>query len=154
MIRRLHRVFLLGTSLWFCTALPAETADPAPEIPATPCGQHLRAQDVLVLDLRPLARAPERAEEFVIEQAGSYRLVKPVIQEFRMPFRPATNPEGVIKRARQLGVKEGCDLVLVLDTGPYLGRQRSWKARIKDHGYALVSVGQRVARNPDTRANH
>ena len=130
------------------TALPAETGSPAHEVTSSVCGQELQARDVLVLDLRHLARDPEQAEAFVLEQAGDYRLTKPLIQEFRMPFRPSGNPEGVTRGARKLGVKKGCDLVLLLDSGPYLGRQRSWKTRIKDHGYALVSVGQRVADSP------
>ena len=130
------------------TALPAETGSPAHEVTSSVCGQELQARDVLVLDLRHLARDPEQAEAIVLEQAGDYRLTKPLIQEFRMPFRPSGNPEGVTRGARKLGVKKGCDLVLLLDSGPYLGKQRSWKAKIKDHGYALVSVGQRVADSP------
>ena len=88
------------------------------------------------------------ADEFVLEQAGEYRLAKPLIQEYRMPFRPSGNPEGVAREARNMGVRKGCDLVLVLDTGPWLGKQRSWKSRMKDHGYALVSIGQRIAVEP------
>jgi hypothetical protein len=126
-----------------CATLPAD-----PESLETVCGQELRARDVLVLDLQPMVRTPDLAHEFVIEHAGDYRLADPLIQEFRMPFRPSGNPEGVARDARKLGVKKGCNLVLVLDTGPYLGKQRSWKARIKDHGYALVAVGQRTTGNP------
>jgi hypothetical protein len=44
----------------------------------------------------------------------------------------------MIRRARKLGAEHGCDLVLVLKTGPYFGRQRSMRARIKEHGYAFV----------------
>jgi hypothetical protein len=148
MIRRFFWFFLLGAGMGMYTALPAETVSPAPKVTSTLCGQELQARDVLVLDLRRLGRDPEQAEAFVLEQAGEYRLTKPLIQEFRMPFRPSGNPEGVTRGARKLGLKKGCDLVLLLDSGPYLGRQRSWKARIKDHGYALVSVGQRVADSP------
>jgi hypothetical protein len=123
-------------------------ADPARSVTDSVCGQELRPRDVLVLDLQQMTGKPELAHDFVVDQAGEYRLATPLIQEFRMPFRPSGNPEGVIRGARKLGVEKGCDLVLVLDTGPYLGRQRSWKARIKDHGFALVSVGQRVADTP------
>ena len=38
-------------------------------------------------------------------------------------------------------------LVLVLKTGPYLGKQRSARfKRVKDGGYALVVMGQRTYR--------
>lgn len=143
MIGRFHLTCLLGAGISVCASLPAE-----PESHETVCGLELRAQDVLVLDVQHMIRTPELADEFVIERAGEYRLADPLIQEFRMPFRPSGNPEGVTRGARKLGVKKGCDLVLVLDTGPYLGKQRSWKARIKDHGYALVAMGQRSTGNP------
>jgi hypothetical protein len=129
-------------------ALTAETANPGPESRATACGQELRTRDVLVLDLQHLVGTPDLADDFVLEQAGTYRLTDPLIQEFRMSFRPSSDPEGVARGARKLGVRKGCDLVLVLKTGPYLGKQRSWKSRMKDHGYALVAVGQRVADSP------
>ena len=141
-------MILLGAGMSVCAALPAEMSDSAPERLSTVCDQELRARDVLVLDLRHMVRTPDLANEFVLEQAGEYRLAKPLIQEYRMPFRPSGNPEGVAREARKMGARKGCDLVLVLDTGPWLGKQRSWKSRMKDHGYALVSIGQRIALEP------
>jgi hypothetical protein len=102
-------------------------------------------KDVLVLDLQSLRRHPEMAEDFVVEQAGSYRLFDTTPEVIRTRSRASKDPDSVIRSARKLGVKRGCDLVLVLKTGPYFGRQRGRNARIKDQGYAFVVVGQRIA---------
>ena len=108
------------------------------------CGEQLSPGDVLVLDVQHLANQPEQAQEFVLDQAGEYRLAKPVIQELRLKSRPNMDPDAVTHRVRRLGVERGCDLVVILKTGPYFGKQRGRNTRIKDQGYAMVSIGQRT----------
>jgi hypothetical protein len=144
MIRRISRTCLLGTATTVCAAFSVGIADTAPSEFAEVCGQELQTRDVLVLDLQHLYTTPDLADDFVLERAGDYVLANPLIDEFRMPFRPAVDPDGVIRAARKYGVKKGCDLVLILKTGPYLGKQRGRSARVKDHGYAFVAAGQRV----------
>jgi len=131
-----------------CVALPALAANPPLQTPSAGCGQGLTARDVLVLDLQKMERTPDLAQDYVLEQAGDYRLAQPLIQEFRMKKRPSIDPGGVERGARKLGARIGCDLVLVLKTGPYLGKQRGRNARIKDQGYALVSIGRRIPAEP------
>ena len=132
-----------------CSGLSTEAvrANPDPE-----CGQQIRARDVLVLDLGQLRRRPETAQEFVVERAGEFRLLTTEIEEIRTRSRPSRDPESVIRRAQKLGAEHGCDLVLLLKTGPYVGRQRGPRARIKDHGYALLVMGERIE-NPSRTSN-
>jgi len=120
------------------------SADPVRAAPDSECGRKINARDVLVLDLEHLRRHPEMAQEFVVERAGEFRLLTTEIEEIHTRVRPARDPESLIRRARKFGAEHGCDLVLVLKTGPYFGRQRGMNARIKDHGYALVVMGERV----------
>ncbi len=112
------------------------------------CGQKIRVKDVLVLDLEPLRRHPEMAQDFVVERAGEFRLLTTRLEEIRTRSRPSRDPDSVIRRARKLGAEHGCDLVLVLKTGPYFGRQRSMRSRIKEQGYAFVVIGQRISDKP------
>ena len=109
------------------------------------CGQALSKRDVLVLDLESMRNDPEKAQQYVFEQAGDFRLLSPDIEEIITRTRPSKDPHSVTRGARKLGVKQGCDLVLVLKTGPYFGRQRGPKSRIKDHGYVWVVMGQRIS---------
>ena len=143
MIREFFSACVLGAGIGMYAALPAQETNPSLEKPSTVCGQELRTRDVLVLDLQHLLSTPDLADDFVLEHAGEYHLADPLIEEFRMSTRPSKDPEAVTRGARKLGIKRGCDLVLVLKTGPYLGKQRGRKARARDHGYALVAVGQR-----------
>ena len=135
----LHLGWILGTLL--CSGLSAETAEANPD---PECGQRISARDVLVLDVEHLRRHPESAQEFVVERAGEFRLLTTEPEEIRTRSRPSRDPGNLVRRAQKLAAKHGCDLVLVLKTGPYFGRQRSIKARIKEHGYALVVMGHRV----------
>ncbi len=98
----------------------------------------------MVLDLEHLRGQPEMAQDFVVERAGEFRLLTTDLEEIRTRSRPSRDPDSVIRRARKLGAEHGCDLVLVLKTGPYFGRQRGLRARIKEHGYAFVVMGQRT----------
>jgi len=135
MSRRIHLGWMLSTLL--CSGLLADTA-------VSECGPRISVRDVLVLDLEPLRSRPERAQDFVVERAGDFELLATDLEEIRTRSRPSRDPDSVIRRARKLGAEHGCDLVLVLKTGPHLGRQRSMKARIKEHGYAFVVMGHRV----------
>jgi hypothetical protein len=101
-------------------------------------------KDVLVLDLRPLRRQPDKAREFVIDRAGEFRLAGTEPEEIRSRIRPAEELSGISKSARRLGVERGCNLVLVLRTGPYFGRQRNPQARIRMRRYAFVVMGERM----------
>jgi len=109
------------------------------------CGQMISKRDVLVLDLESMRFNPEKAQQYIIDQAGEFRLLSLDIEEFFTRSRPSKDPYSVTRRAQKLGEKYGCDLVLVLKTGPYFGRQRGRNARVKDHGYAWVVMGQRVS---------
>jgi len=142
MSRRLHLGWILGTVLCFGLSAKIVVADQAG--PVSGCGQKIAMRDVLVLDLEPLRRHPELAQDFVVEHAGDFKLLTTELEEIRTRSRPSRDPDSVIRRARKLGAEHGCDLVLVLKTGPYFGRQRSIKARIKEHGYAFVVMGHRV----------
>jgi hypothetical protein len=143
MSRRIHPGWILGTVL--CCGLPAETIASDQAGPDSGCGQKITMRDVLVLDLEPLRAHPEMAQEFVVERAGEFRLLTTKLEEIRTRSRPSRDPDSMIRRARKLGAEHGCDLVLVLKTGPYFGRQRSMRARIKEHGYAFVVMGRRTA---------
>ena len=143
---KIHLGWILGIGL--CSGLAAETIKPGQSDSDAVCGQNLRMRDVLVLDLEPLRSHPDKAEDFVGQHAGEYRLVKVMPEEIRTRSRPSRDPASVTRAARKLGVQKGCDLVLVLRTGPYFGRQRSIKARTKEQGYAFVVMGQRTASMP------
>ena len=101
-------------------------------------------RDVLVLDLESLRFDPERAQEFLDQRAGEFILINTKPEFIITPHRPVMDPHSVIRQAQKFGVKKGCDLVLVLKTGPYFGRQRGWKSRPKDQGYAFVVLGHRM----------
>ena len=137
---------VLIMSIGLCSGLFADTIKPDPADSGTICGRDIRMHDVLVLNLEPMRRDPDFAQNYVEERVGEFRLVNSDIEEIRTRSRPSKDPHGVVRRAQKLGVKWGCDLVLVLRTGPYLGRQRNWRSpRIKDQGYALVVMGERTA---------
>lgn len=124
-----------------CTVSMAESA---PDTSTDVCGLDIRARDVTVIDLQHLVRDPETAQALVHEQVGDYRLAHPLIDEFRTRNRPSGDPDAVIRGARKLGEKKGCDLVMILATGPYLGRQRGRNSIPKDGGYVMVTMGQRI----------
>jgi hypothetical protein len=150
MIRNFPMFMALGIVLGACSGLHANEAGtpPANEPPSSVCSRDVRARDVLVLDIQHLVRKPDEAGVYVLEQAGEYRLDRPLIREFKTRTRPSKDPKVVTRAAQKLAVRQGCDLVLVLDTGPYFGRQRSRNARMKDGGYALVAMGQRFPSSP------
>jgi hypothetical protein len=88
------------------------------------------------------------AQEFVVERAGEFRLLTTKLEEIRTRSRPSRDPDSMIRRARKLGAEHGCDLVLVLKTGPYFGRQRSMRARIKEHFLLLIEWCSATKRPP------
>ena len=142
---RYHLSWILGIGL--CSAVFAEADEPANVGIDTACAEETRVRDVLVLDLEPFLYQPELAEGFIEEQVGGYRLLSTNPEEMITPYRPSKDPHGVTRRAQKLGAKNGCDLVFVLKTGPYFGRQRNARSpRIKDKGYAFVVMGQRATR--------
>lgn len=108
------------------------------------CGQTISSRDVLVLDLESMRFDPEKAQQFVFDQAGDFRLLSLEIEEIIIPTRPSKDPRAIIRGARKLGIRQGCDLVLVLKTGPYFGRHRGPNSRMKDRGYVWVVTGQRT----------
>jgi hypothetical protein len=137
--------WVLGIGL--CSCVSAETTDPVREFSDNGCTQQLRPKEVLVLDLEPMRTQPETAQEFVTEYAGEFMLFSTKPEVIITRSRASKDPDGVIRRAQKFGAKNGCDLVLVLKTGPYFGRQRNTKfQRFKDGGYAIVVMGQRTAR--------
>lgn len=148
MIRRYHLVLLLFAGMGAWATLSAGDVHTAQKGSPAVCGEQLSPRDVLVLDVQQLSNHPEQAQKFVLDQAGEYRLAKPVIQELRLKSRPNMDPDAVTHRVRKLGVERGCDLVVVLKTGPYFGRQRGRNTKVKDQGYAMVSIGQRLADTP------
>jgi len=139
---RIHLGWILGVGL--CSGLLAESVESGQKYSATECGQAINMRDVLVLDLEPYRAHPEMAQEFVEEHAGAFVLVNTRPEEIILPVRPSKDPHSVTRRAQKFGVKKGCDLVLVLKTGPYFGRQRGRNYRIKDKGYAFVVMGLRT----------
>jgi len=144
MVNKIHLGLILVFGL--CSGLSAETIITNRVDSDVACGQDIRMRDVLVLDLEPMRRDPEMAQGYVDERVGEFRLINSDIEEIRTRSRPSKDPHAVVRSAQKLGVKHGCDLVLVLKTGPYLGRQRNWRSpRIKDQGYAFVVMGERVA---------
>jgi len=143
MNRKIQLGWILGICL--CSGLSAETINSGQPDSDAPCGQNVRMKDVLVLDLQSLRYQPEMAQEFVFEHAGEFRLVTTKPEVILTRSRASKDPDSVIRGARKLGVKRGCDLVVVLKTGPYFGRQRGRNARIRDQGYAFVVMGQRTA---------
>lgn len=144
MIMRPHGIYLLLAGMGICTTLLTVNAYSTPVDRAAICGEKLSARDVLVLDVQHLGDQPEQAQQYLLEQAGEYRLAKPIIQEIILQSRPAKDPDAVTHRVRKLGMQRGCDLAVILKTGPYMGRQRGRKAMVKDKGYAMVSIGQRT----------
>jgi len=146
MSRKIHLGWILGTVL--CSGLSAETVQSGEASSDAECGQRIRMKDVLVLDLEHLRSHPDMAQDFVVKRAGEFRLLTTELEEIRTRSRPSRDPDSLIRRARKLGAEHGCDLVLVLKTGPYFGRQRNLNARIKEQGYAFVVMGQRIADKP------
>ena len=141
MIRIMHSSLIWGVVLCFC--LFAGTGQTAS---ATVCGEDIRTRDVMVLDLEPFGNDLETTQEYLIEHAGEYRLYNAKPEEIITRSRPKKDPHGMFRKAQKLGERRGCDLVLILKTGPYFGKQRGWRMRrIKDQGYAFVVVGQRLA---------
>jgi hypothetical protein len=143
---KFHLCWMLGNGL--CSGLSAETINSGQPDSDAVCGYHVRIKDVLVLDLEPLRNHPETAQDFVVEHAGEFRLADAEPEEIRTRSRASKDPDSVIRGARKLGVERGCDLVLVLKTGPYFGRQRGKNAKIRDQGYAFVVMGQRTTGKP------
>lgn len=127
-----------------CAGLPAETVGDDRAVPEPACGQSVRAKDVYVLNLEALRSEPEMAQDFVVERAGEFRLLATEPEEIRTRSRPSRDPGNLVRRAQKLAAEHGCNLVLVLKTGPYLGRQRGSYPRIKDQGYAFVVMGQTI----------
>ena len=142
MNRIIHLCWILGFGL--CSGLSAETIKTDQANSDTVCGQDIRMHDVLVLDLESMRRDPDMAQNFVDEYAGEFRLVDTEPEEIRTRSRRSKDPHGLIRKARKYGVKNGCDLVLILKTGPYFGRQRGMKVRIRDRGYAFVVMGHKI----------
>ena len=142
MSRSIHFSWILGALL--CSGLSAEIA--VADRPGTDsrCGQKINMRDVLVIDVEHLRRQPDMAQDFVVDRAGEFKLLTTELEEIKTRSRPSRDPDSVIRRARRLGAEHGCDLVLVLKTGPYFGRQRNVRARVKEHGYAFVVMGQRI----------
>ena len=101
-------------------------------------------RDVLVLDLKPFRSDPDEAQKFLDRRAGEFILINTKPEVIITPYRPAKDPDSVFRQAKKFGVKKGCDLVLILKTGPYFGKQRGWKSRPKDKGYAFVVLGHRT----------
>lgn len=119
-------------------------AENVPDTSTEVCGLDIRARDVTVIDLQHLVRDHEAAQALVHEQVGDYRLAHPLLDEFKTRNRPSGDPDAVIRGARKLGEKKGCDVVMILATGPYLGRQRGRNSIPKDGGYVMVTMGQRI----------
>ena len=134
-------VWMLGIGLW--SGLSAEPIESGHEFSNSECGQDVQKRDVLVLDLESFRAHPEEAQEFVDRRAGEFILINTNPEVIITPYRPSMDPDSVFRKAQKFGVKKGCDLVLVLKTGPYFGKQRGWKSRPRDKGYAMVVMGQR-----------
>ena len=132
-------------SIGLCAALTPEAIASSHTDSESVCGQMITKRDVLVLDLESMRHDPEKAQQYIIDQAGEFRLLSPEIEEIFTRSRPSKDPYSITRGAQKLGEKQGCDLVLVLKTGPYFGRQRGRNSRIKDRGYVWVVMGQRVS---------
>jgi hypothetical protein len=141
MNRLLQMIWICGFGICCTLITPASAVGQGYE--DSGCGPSIRHREVLVLDLEPLRGQPDAAIEWVSEAAGQYRLISTEPEEFRTRHRASRDREGVIRRAGKLGAQRGCDLVVLLKTGPYFGRQRGNNPRIRDGGYALVVMGQR-----------
>ncbi len=141
MIRKAHLDLILSLGLFLALFIEAGQA-----APTTGCGQDVSTRDVMVLDLEPFGNDLEITQEYLLEHAGEYRLLDTRPEEMIMRSRPTKDPHGMFRQAQKLGERRGCDLVLILKTGPYFGKQRGWRMRkVKDKGYAFVVVGQRLA---------
>ena len=132
------------TGIWLCPFAFAETIEPGHAYADSICDQQVHTREVLVLDLEPLRREPEMAQAYAEKHAGEFRLLSTTPETIITRTRPSKNPDDLIRRARKAGAKEGCDLVFVLKTGPYFGRQRGRNPRIRDQGYAFVVMGHRT----------
>ena len=104
MIRRFPRTYLAVVIMAAGMTLTATSAGSNKSQPAV-CGLDLSPRDVFVLDVQHLLSDPEQSNDYVIERAGNYVLANPLIDEFRMPFRPPVDPDGVIRVARKFGVR-------------------------------------------------
>ena len=143
---RVHLAWVCG--IGFCSVLSAGTGMPSLDDMETVCAQRTRPSDVLVLNLEHLRFQPDEAQDFVVGNTGGYRLLDTRPEEIITRSRISKDPQRFTRKARKLGAKRGCNLVVVLKTGPYFGRQRNinGKARIRDQGYALVVMGERANR--------
>ena len=87
MSSKVHLSWIFGALL--CSGLSAEIARADQPGPDSECGQKIRAKDVLVLDVAPLRRHPEMAQDFVVERAGEFRLLTTELEEIRTRSRPS-----------------------------------------------------------------
>ena len=139
------KTYLVGIlSIGMCSGLCAEIIELEQVVSETPCGRDVDKREVMVLDLEPLRREPQLAQKFVDENAGQYRLIDTKPEVIITRSRVSKDPYAAVRQAQKYAVRHGCDLVLVLKTGPYLGRQRGRSPRVKDQGYAMVVMGQRI----------
>ena len=130
-------------SIGLCIGLISETIASNHVDSDAVCGQMITKRDVLVLDLESMRYDPEKAQQYIVDHAGEFRLLSSDIEEIFTRSRRSKDPYSVTRGAQKLGEKHGCDLVMVLKTGPYFGRQRGRNTRIKDRGYVWVVLGQR-----------
>ena len=139
------KIYLAGIlSIGLCSGLCAESIESDQTQTDTPCGRDVNKWEVLVLDLEPFRREPQLAQEFVDKNAVQYRLIDTKPEVIITRSRVSKDPYAAVRRAQKYAVQHGCDLVLVLKTGPYLGRQRGRSPKVRDKGYAMVVMGQRI----------
>jgi len=143
MDRTIHLAWMLSIGL--CAGLIPEAIASSHIDSDAVCGQMITKRDVLVLNLESMRFDPEKAQRYIIDHAGEFRLLSSDIEEIITRSRASKDPYSTFRGAQKLGVKQGCDLVLVLKTGLYFGRQRGRNSRMKDKGYAWVVTGQRIS---------
>lgn len=124
------------------------------------CGEKIKADEVLVLDLEPYAQQQGSAAEFVQRQVEEYQLVTPtpvLIPKILSDERDRRT--AMLKQSRYEAAARGCNLVLVQaveivnneyqtiavthDSVPGSFGRSDYKARV-NLGYALVLMGTKI----------
>ena len=124
------------------------------------CGEKIKADEVLVLDLEPYAQQQGSAAEFVQRQVEEYQLITPtpvLIPKILKDERGRR--KAMFKESQHEAATRGCNLVLVQaveivdnqyqtvavthDSVPGSFGRSDYKARV-NLGYALVLMGTRI----------
>lgn len=91
------------------------------------CGEKVKTEDVMVLDIEPFQGNHQAALDFVAKHAGEVSMYSPAPELIETKWKGAFyDRDSGIKRARKEAAKRGCDLVIVLQAGTNIENVMTW----------------------------